>query len=114
PIAVQSSLHFILHPSGLYFSDAGQFPAADLEKYVNTLVKDFNPRSVYVSDIQPKSCWICFVGQTMQAGERCTATFSRSVCVKQLPKGKLENAVEKLVLHPDIRYEVTDCKGDGR
>lgn len=113
PIAVQSSLHFILRPSGLYYTDEGQFPAADLEKYLDTLVGVFKPTDLYLSDIDPASCWIRFEGATTMVSEgRCTVRFSRPMCVSELPDGKPAGAIQSLALKPEVHYKVTrECEG---
>ncbi len=108
PIAVQSSIHFIRHPSGLYYTDEGQFPAADLEKYLDTLVSVFKKSDFYITDIDPQSCWIRFEGTVAMSSQgQCTVKFSRSACVTELPDGKPASGTEKLAMKPEVRYKVS-------
>lgn len=116
PIAVRSALNFIRRPSGLYYTDEGQFPAAALEKYLDAIVAVFKPEDLYISDIDPVSCAIRFEGAaTMWSPARCTVNFSRAACVVQAADGKAATATVKFTLEPGVRYNISrECSGSRR
>src|ERR1700733_1177481 len=97
PIAVQSSLHFIRHPSGLYYTDLGQFPAAALEKYLDDIVSFFKEKALYITAVDPKNCEIRFEGKgepIIQPTTHCRVQFSRPLCLARLPDGKPVSGIQ--------------------
>lgn len=110
PVAVQSSLHSIRKPSGLYYTDLGQFPAAALEKYLDDIVSVFKEKDLYITAVDPKDCAISFEGKDMpiiQPTEHCNVQFSRPVCLAQLPDGKPVSSVKSMALDPKARYKLS-------
>jgi len=114
PVAVQSSLHFIRHPTGLYYTDLGQFPAAALEKYLDDIVAVFKEKDLYITTLDPKNCGIRFEGKEepiIQSTELCSVQFSRPVCLVQLPNGKPVSSTKSVALDPAARYKLLrECK----
>ena len=107
-VAFQSMLHFIVHPSGLYYADSGTFPIADMEKYMDTLVALFKQDDLYLTNIDPPDCWVRFPAPTiMQTDGRCAVKFSRPVCVTELPDGKRVGGVDRFTLEPHRRFELS-------
>ncbi|HWB84117.1 MAG TPA: hypothetical protein VG675_08260 [Bryobacteraceae bacterium] len=113
PIAVQSSIHFVRHPSGLYYVEAGTFPASAMGKYIDTINADVKQADLYVTNIQPETCVIQFAGKaTMQSKARCTVKFSRSACITPLPNGKPTGGLKEFTLEPGTQYNVSrECGG---
>ncbi len=111
PIAVQSMRHFLRHPSGLYYAEAGTFPIPALEKYMHTIAALMKQDDLYVTSIDPSSCWVKFEGQaTMHSDNRCVVKISRRACLTPLPGGKPESG-DTFTLDPGVRYELSrECK----
>jgi hypothetical protein len=115
PIAVQSSLHFIRHPSGLFYVEAGTFPASAMGRYIDTIDADVKQADLYVTNIEPETCVVQFEGSAIMSSKaRCTVKFSCPVCVVQLENGKPAAGIEDFTLEPGVRYKVSrECGNSG-
>lgn len=111
PIAVQTMRHLLVHPSGLYYAEAGTFPTAALEKYMETIALLMKQDDLYLTNFEPATCSVKFEGlSTIHSDSRCTVKFSHPACVTPLPGGKPEKR-DQVTLDPGVRYQLSkECK----
>jgi hypothetical protein len=106
PVAVQSEIHFIEHPTGLIYTDAGDFPEARLDQWLSTVRSAIAEKDLYISDIAPASCWIAFPSLgVIRSDGHCRVSFSRPVCVSDQsgPRG----GIRDLSVDPNVTYNVS-------
>jgi hypothetical protein len=109
PVAVQTEIHFIEHPTGLIYTDASDFPEAKLDEWLSTVRSAMVEKDLYISDIAPASCWIAFSGLgVIQSDSRCRLTLSRPVCISDQSDSR--GGIQDLSLVPNVTYNVSlDC-----
>jgi hypothetical protein len=114
PLSVQTAMHLIRHPTGLFYTDAGDFPMAQMESWLDTVVATMKPSDLYISNIEPASCWVHFEGAaTIHSDENCTVTFSRPACVSRQPDNRRVAGEPKLQLERGVRYVIARSCGEG-
>jgi len=114
PLSVQSAMRLIHHPTGLFYTDNGDFPMAQMQSWLDVVVATMKPSDFYIANIEPASCWVHFEGAaTIHSEEKCTVSFSRPACVSRQPEGRPAAGVSKLPLDPGIRYEIAQHCGEG-
>ncbi|MBT4816195.1 MAG: hypothetical protein HN742_09545 [Lentisphaerae bacterium] len=78
PISVQSSLHFLRHPTGLTYIGCGDFFRERLDHWLSTVCALATDTDVYVRRIVPVDAWVHVEGRdVIWAETSCTVNFAR-------------------------------------
>ena len=113
PISVQTCLHLLRRPSGLFYLGMGDFFPSRYEQWLEAIRAIATERDLYIASIEPVTAWVRFEGlSTISADIACKVTFSVPVCVR----GKVsQHATRSLDMQPGIRYDIRDdcCATDG-
>jgi hypothetical protein len=107
PISVQSSLHFLRRPTGLYYMDSSDFAVSRLDDWLAALAAVATQDDLFVTDIKPQSCWVHFEGlSTVWSEEPCVVRFSKPVYVQESSSPDQPHQVSELALAKNVRYKL--------
>ena len=112
PIAVQSSLHFIRRPRGLFYFGVGDFLPDRLSAWASILREIATEDDLYITSIRPSATKIHFEGRaTFWSDAECRITFSRTACVVESNSSKRMDGVRQMRLSPRRRFRLLrECK----
>jgi hypothetical protein len=111
PISVQSALHFIRRPTGLFYMEPGDFLPDRLDAWLDTVLAIATQDDLYITSIDPPDCRVHFEGlATVWADQDCTVEFSRPACLLAESGECQQHQVNKAQLPVHRRYQVVrDC-----